>query len=421
MRNLEELLRQSGAEYLVNTTKRESYEMFFVHKKLETVRSTSITEQSVTIYVNHDGKKGNYTFKVFPSDTEESLKEKIALAKEQSLLIFNEPFTLPDKESFDREIPSSLGDFSAAEMGEKIAAACFQADSYENGSINALEIFLYRELISVLNSNGLEKTEHKHRAMVEAIPTWNENGESVELYEAYHFTEFDSAAITAEIDEKMKEVADRYHAKKPQQEISAPVVLRAEELQELFDEMCYSLSASAVYNRSNCYEKGQNLQEGDGDKLTLIRKGEIKGSRYSALFDSDGVTLQDATLIEKGVVNSYFGSNAFSQYIGEKVTGNLPCVEVLPGSLTEEELKKAPYFECVSMSGLQVDLYSDYIGGEVRLAYYFDGEKKIPVTGISISGKLSEVLSSLRLAKNTKLSGNYFGPEKALLKGVQIF
>ncbi len=72
------------------------------------------------------------------------------------------------------------------------------------------------------------------------------------------------------------------------------------------------------------------------------------------------------------------------------------------------------------MSGLQLDLYNDYIGGEIRLAYYFDGEKTTPITGITMSAKLSEVLSSLRLSEKTDVSGAYEGPVKALLRGVSV-
>ena len=87
---------------------------------------------------------------------------------------------------------------------------------------------------------------------------------------------------------------------------------------------------------------------------------------------------------------------------------------------SQEEIAKEPYFECVSLSGLPLDLYNDYIGGEIRLAYYHDGEKKVPVTGISMSGKLSEVLNTLRLAEKVAQKDNYQGPEKALLKNISI-
>ena len=48
-------------------------------------------------------------------------------------------------------------------------------------------------------------------------------------------------------------------------------------------------------------------------------------------------------------------------------------------------------------------------------------QKKIPVTGISISGKLSEVLNHIRFSKETALLGNFHGPRKAVIDGMNIF
>ena len=45
----------------------------------------------------------------------------------------------------------------------------------------------------------------------------------------------------------------------------------------------------------------------------------------------------------------------------------------------------------------------------------------MPVTGISISGKLSEVLSSIRFTEKKGLFYSYIGPEKALLTGMTVF
>ena len=73
------------------------------------------------------------------------------------------------------------------------------------------------------------------------------------------------------------------------------------------------------------------------------------------------------------------------------------------------------------MSGLQVDFFSDYIGGEVRLAYYHDGQKLTPVTGISISGSVSDVLNTIRFSDETATQDGYMGPKKALLTNMNIF
>ncbi len=68
-----------------------------------------------------------------------------------------------------------------------------------------------------------------------------------------------------------------------------------------------------------------------------------------------------------------------------------------------------------------MDFFSDYIGGEVRLAYYHDGQKIIPVTGISVSGSVSDVLSSIRFSEIEATQDDYTGPEKAMLTGMKIF
>ena len=139
------------------------------------------------------------------------------------------------------------------------------------------------------------------------------------------------------------------------------------------------------------------------------------------MFDADGMALKNTVVISDGVAVSNYGSNRYGQYLGEEPTGELPCVVVSTGSATREDLQKGPYLEVLSMSGLQVDFYSDYIGGEVRLAYYHDGEKIVPVTGISITGSVTQALNSLQLSQTQGIYGRYIGPEKAILQGMKVF
>jgi PmbA protein len=146
----------------------------------------------------------------------------------------------------------------------------------------------------------------------------------------------------------------------------------------------------------------------------------VKGSVSSSAFDHDGVTLVDRKIIENGKAIALYGGTKFAQYLGEVATGNLGCISVECGTLTDEQKTSAPYFRCASMSGLQVDIYNDYIGGEVRLGYYFDGEKEIPVTSISISGKLSVALANMRLSSEETTYESYRGPKCAIFDGIEI-
>ena len=400
-----------------------SYELFFVHKKLETVRATDTVDTGVTVYVDHDGKKGDSTFAVYQSMTEADIKKKIDAAVRRARLVFNEPYTLPQGGTLEAALPTNMAEEEPKTLACRIADAVFAADTLTGGSINACEIFLYRDTLHVTNSRGVDKTQRMHRVMIEAIPTYTTDKESVELYEDHRFTSFDPARVTAEIAARMQEVKDRSLAVKPQTPMTVHVVLRPQEIRELLCNLADDARYAAVYSHANLHKLGDDLQPGgDGDKLTLTLKGILPGCERSTYFDADGLALRDTCLIRNGVVESYYGSSRFGQYLGiQEPSGDLPdCLSVAPGTLREAEIKSAPYLECASLSGLQVDLYNDYIGGEIRLAYLWDGQKKTPVTGISMSGKLSEALASLRLSEKTTVEGAYEGPEKMLLRNMAV-
>ena len=149
--------------------------------------------------------------------------------------------------------------------------------------------------------------------------------------------------------------------------------------------------------------------------------GQVAGSTRSSRFDNDGLSLGSVRIVDGGKAVAYYGSNRFGQYLGEIPTGEMRCLMVDAGTASEEVFTAGRYLEVMSMSGLQVDFYNDYIGGEVRLAYYHDGEKTLPVTGVSISGKLSQVLETVRLSGETAVYGGYTGPAKAALQDMTIF
>ena len=55
------------ADYRLNTVKTESYEMFFVHRSLETVRSTDTVSRKVTVFVEKDGIKTGRPYSISSS------------------------------------------------------------------------------------------------------------------------------------------------------------------------------------------------------------------------------------------------------------------------------------------------------------------------------------------------------------------
>ena len=204
--------------------------------------------------------------------------------------------------------------------------------------------------------------------------------------------------------------------------LKTDVILRAPEISDVLFELADDLDYSAKYAHFNLHDVGDDLQEGgDGDRLTVTMRGVIKGSDRSGFFDEDGLDLHDTCIIKDGVAVANSGSNRFGQYLGVKrPSGVLPCMELKTGTMSAAEMEERPYLECVSMSGIQVELFSDYIGGEIRLGYLCSGGRKTPVTGITMSGSLSSVLKNMRLSEKATTVGAYTGPEYMLIRDMEI-
>ena len=424
MKTIMELLRnhEKVDGFKINIHKKESMELFFVKGKLETVRRTDTCDKEVTVYVNHGEFKGDSQFFVYPSTTEMQLKTLIDEAVEKALLINNENYELPGAETGEYAVDSNFADYEAAELAATVSKAVFEANKVENASLNSVEVFINKHTESVVNSNGLDKTQIRYDAMVEAIPTYNGESMSVELYEQYNFGNLDVTELETEIAGKMAEVKARFEAVKPEYALSGKVILDKQELSSLFWHIASDLNYATVYSHSNLWTKGDAIQKApQGDVIGITMVGQAEGSIRSSRFDNDGLSLGSVRIVENGKAAAYYGSNRFGQYLGEAPTGEMRCLIADAGAVSADTFATGNYLEVVSMSGLQVDFYNDYIGGEVRLAYYHDGEKTIPVTGVSISGKLSQVLENIRFSSEVAVHGGYTGPAKAALQDMTIF
>lgn len=424
MNTITKLLKanQSVSDYKINIHRKETCELFYVHGKLETVRRADNCEKEVTVYVDHDGFKGDAQFYVYPSTTEQQLISLISEAVTKAKLINNQAYTLPGAETGEYVVESNFRDYDPADLASLISDAVFDANTITGASLNSVEIFINKHTETILNSLGLHKTQQRYDAMVEAIPTFNGDTQSVELYEQYNFSQFDAKGITEEIAGKLQEVKLRYEAITPDFSLDCKVVLNKLELSELFWNIAQDLNYGAVYSHSNLRNKGDFVQKDPtGDKIGITMHGSIPGCIRSAKFDGDGLSLSSIRLVADSKVVNYYGANRYGQYLGETPTGNLRCLSVDSGSADEKAFSAEPTLEIISMSGLQVDFYSDYIGGEIRLAYYHDGDKVTAVTGVSISGSLNEVLQDIRLSQKTGIHDGYCGPEKAILGHLNIF
>ena len=400
----------------------ESAEFFFVHDALETARKTNTEQKTITIYVDHKSYRGESKFTYNDIDSQDSLKEKISNAIEMAKLLDNKKFSLPRDEQGKYINDTNFINKPLKEVATNIYEVIKECENKSRAKLNAKEIFVYKTITHLINSQNIDKTYTKYKSMIEVIPTFDTKKESVEIYTQLNISTLNESELKKQINEALKDVCARARAKKPHETINCPVILRSQEISEIMSNIASDLNYSSLYLKANNFKKGDLIQSANqADLIDITMQGEVKGCASSQPFDLDGVSLKKKRIVKDGIVVGNFGQSKMAQYLRKPETGSLPILVLKKGSMKEKDMKSEAYLECASFSGLQVDIQNDYIGGEVRLAYYFDGKKRHPITGISISAKLSDVLNNIYLSSKVITSPRYKGPNLAKINGFKIF
>ncbi len=403
----------------INFTTNRSSELFYVGKKLETNRATDTQSIEVSIYVDREEQRGASTFSVYPYMTKEDIKEKILENVYAAGFALNPYYDLPQPtEDVVPESKSNIRERALKDVAADVAGAIFKADAYEDGYLSATEIFIKETTKRILNSNGVDLKSTSYGGSAELIPSWEKNGEEVEIYHMIHFESLDLQDITEKVDAQLKIAAARFAAKPLAEvcDITKPlkVIIQDEDAWQVFFYFSDDLNYVTKYQKSNRFELGDFVQgeNSTGTPLTLYRKPYVRNAFRSSYFDEDGVFLKETPLVENGIAVGRFGANRFGQYLGEvSPSGRVPILCVKEGTKTFEEMAKEPYIRCAVFSGIQVERNSGYFGGEVRLGYYFDGEKEIPVTGFSVSGDMNQSRGTMIYSKEVITTSAYHGPK----------
>lgn len=425
MEKLIKVLKDSPInDYKIKVVHSESAELFYVLNKLETSRATNIEEYEVTIYIDREDKRGSATFSYYPYMSEDELRKEIEKRIYAASFALNPYYEIPSKNDAKlEENASNLKDFTLNEAAEKVARAILKCNLGEGETFSATEIFITKKTRRILNSRGVDLSETTYQGFIELIPGYEKDGEEVETYNSFKFSNLVEEEITSKVKECMELTKARFNAKPLKLEKPCKVIIEGEDVANYFEFFSYNLNYSQKFQHINRFEVGQSMQ-GDnitGDKLNISLISNYKGCSDSTSFDGDGVVLHPVTLVKDGIVQNLHGPYNFGYYLKvENPTGVLPILKVEPGSKSVEDMKKEPYVRCVKFSSFQLDDDSGFFGGEVRLGFYYDGEKEIPVTGFSIAGNLYEVKGKVNFSKEITVESNYIGPKYIEVKDMSI-
>ena len=405
--------------YAVSETQTQSAEAFFVRRRLDLQRSTRLTDYSVTVCrpFERDGARmlGSCAVPVYPGMDEDELREALASTYHAASLVCNPYYELyaGEREDF---VPSrsAFAGKTPEENLRETADALFAADVREDVFLNSAEIFATRKLNRVVNSRGVDVSWESCQVQGEYVAQCVAPAD-VETHHQFLFLEPDAAALRAEVETALAQTRDRASASAPPRAGEYTVILSAEHMSTLLSYYTDHASAGLIYQKYSDYAVGMAVQ-GDnirGDALTIVLKA-------TQPYDPEGIPLRDRTLMEGGVLRAIQAGSRFAYYLGIEPTGAYRSIEVPVGDAPLAELKAQPHLHIVSFSDFQVDTFSGHFGGEIRLAYLYDGEQTRVVTGGSVNGSLLKAQEHMVFSRERYKTAGYDGPFAVAIQNVAV-
>ena len=418
---LVEKLRALGCEaWELAETEETRWEFYFIGHRLDQNRSVKLRSTEVKVYErSEDGAfLGSASDVISPTATDEEIDAALAKLRFQASLVKNPYYTLTDT-------PITLVPQTEPVDVAGIAEACIRAFAAVPETavqkLNSYEIFVSGITRRTLNSNGVEYTCTYPNTMLDVVVNAKRDGHEVEIYRIYHSGTCDGERLTADLVRLMGFAEDRLGAGSTPHLGTGDVLLSTEDAVSVFEYFANQTMADYVARKISAAERGKPIVEHPtGDAITLRAVPFLPNSSKNMPVDREGNVVRERDLIRDGVVENFWGSRQFSQYLGLAASSLATNLVVEGGAQSEEELRSGDYLEVVEFSDFSVDDMSGDVAGEIRLGYWHhDGVTEV-VTGGSISGSMVEAARDMRFSRETVQYNCWQIPRATLLKGLRI-
>lgn len=404
----------------------EGAQGYYIQDHLEMMRAQDAVELELTVYKDfeEDGEKyrGSMKIELFPSMTEDEVDEKIKVALKGAMSVKNKWYALSKKQedSFSFQQPSyNLDEKDVFDWVLMIGEDLF-SQKIPEVAFNATEIFISKNTFSFFNSEGVSYVWKDYSGLIEFVTSAAGVSEEVELFDIFTFSDYSKEWLVRKIENQISYTLDRVKAVQLPALNGIPVVLKGTALFEFFSYFRQKASARMIFDGMSDFKESNIIQEVHGDPISIKLLPYLEGSPKNILVDMDGILPEPVIVIEKGRVKHIQADLQFGTYLGVKITGQSFNLEVKRGSMKKSDLEETSYLEAVEFSDFTMNAITGDFGGEIRLAYYFDGKNRIPVTGGSVTGKITEVLDFIYLSEKTIVDTAYNGPDFIYLKNISI-
>ncbi len=421
------LLAESSCDgWKLSVQETEGAQGYFILDSLEMMRGQHTVDMHLVVY--KDSRKGGERYRgameieLFPTMTDEEILEKINRAVAGAAAVKNGWYPLPSPDLFRDTCPPYPSNFGSHEVLDWIGILAEDVFRHKrtNLNFNATEIFLSRHTHRFINSEGLEHQWVEYAGLMELVTTIKGSEEEVELFDLFGFSTYSPSWLDRKVEAQIVSTIDRAVCKPLPVLSRIPVILKGPALTEFFGFFRYQTTAETIFRGTGSFTKGDVIRRGEGDSLTLSTVPYLEGSPRNLPVDSDGIVPEEVVVIKENRVERIAADVQFGTYTGEPVTGLCTNIVVQPGSMLSSDYEEHPYLEAVVFSDFTVDRITGDFGGEIRLAYYYDGNTRTPVSGGSITGNIIDVIDTFRMSAHAVTEGSYCGPDFLYIPGVRI-
>ncbi len=417
MKKLIEIVKEHADGFKIVNVKTKANEFFFIKHRLDMNRFKEVEHTFLTVYRQLDDGKflGSTTREIHPNTSDEQLLKLIQEMNYGAGFVKNPYYQLAKPQGAVKQVFIPIDPLSVA---SDIIDTIQSVKTTDQENINSYEVFVNEKVIKIINSEGIDVEYETIDSQTEIIVNAKMQDSEIEIYRNYTFGTCDKAYLAQQLQDTITIGKDRSLASKTPNLNNFRVVFDGHNAVKLLGYFVDMTNASSVYMKISDYIKGQAIS--DNDKISLTALASLPNSSKNVVYDDDGNLLCDKELIKNSVCLDFWGNEQFSQYLGQSKASIYRNFAFNIGDFNHSALRKRPYLRAAEFSDFQCDSSTGNFAGEIRLAYYFDGEKEIPVSGGSISGNIKQLLSTMRLADKLKQIDNYLIPEFIVLDDVSV-
>lgn len=421
------LEKEKISVYSIRQTVTESAELFYIRRDLDLRRLKDQAQWDVSVYrdFEKDGKamRGLSNVTIYPEMDPETVEKKLADAYFAASFVENPAYPLPGKreagmlseeETRQETAASEIDTLPLTELADRYVKALYRADSRADAFINTAEFFVTRKRVAFQNSEGIDVSYERTSVDGEYVVQCKAP-QDVEQYHSFSYAGTDTEQLYREATEALESVCSRAHAVAAPKSGTYDIILGGKEIRRLLSIYEERADLYMIYPGYSSYRTGVCVQgeEITGEKLNLSLDA-------TEPYSIEGIRMSPMPLMEEGVLQNVYGSARYSHYMGVRPRGSFDQIRVENGTVSLEEMKRKPYLQIESFSDFDANPMNGFFGGEIRLAYLYDGEKVTPVTGGSISGNLSAAQKNLIFSRERYENRTYAGPAAVRITGVSV-